>query len=381
MNRDTMGQSLTLTLFGESHGPAVGCVVQGLAPGLEIDLDFMARQLQRRKGAAPLSTGRREADAPKILSGAYRGRTTGTALCLLIPNQDTHSKDYGSLWDTPRPGHGDYTGRVKYQSYNDPRGGGHFSGRLTAPIVAAGSILLKLLEGKGVRVGTRLKQVGTVQDPTAFALGQAPCESQLTALSARAFPTLSPQAGEAMEAEILRARQAGDSVGGILETAVTGLPPGLGEPFFASVESQLAALLFSIPGVKGLEFGSGFRLAAMQGSQANDPFRMEAGKVVTATNHNGGVNGGITNGMPLLFSTAVKPTPSIYQPQATVDLAARENATLQIQGRHDPCIAHRAAAVQDSLAALCLGDLLNQALGLAWQQGAGWPKEAPWNTD
>ena len=347
MNRDTMGQSLTLTLFGESHGPAVGCVVQGLAPGLEIDLDFMARQLQRRKGAAALSTGRREADAPKILSGAYRGRTTGTALCLLIPNQDTHSKDYGSLWDTPRPGHGDYTGRVKYQSYNDPRGGGHFSGRLTAPIVAAGSILLKLLEGKGVRVGTRL----------------------------------SPQAGEAMEGEILRARQAGDSVGGILETAVTGLPPGLGEPFFASVESQLAALLFSIPGVKGLEFGSGFRLAAMQGSQANDPFRMEAGKVVTATNHNGGVNGGITNGMPLLFSTAVKPTPSIYQPQATVDLAARENATLQIQGRHDPCIAHRAAAVQDCLTALCLGDLLNQALGLAWQQGAGWPKEAPWNTD
>ena len=319
MNRDTMGQSLTLTLFGESHGPAVGCVVQGLAPGLEIDLDFMARQLQRRKGAAPLSTGRREADAPKILSGAYRGRTTGTALCLLIPNQDTHSKDYGSLWDTPRPGHGDYTGRVKYQSYNDPRGGGHFSGRLTAPIVAAGSILLKLLEGKGVRVGTRLKQVGTVQDPTAFALGQAPCESQLTALSARAFPTLSPQAGEAMEGEILRARQAGDSVGGILETAVTGLPPGLGEPFFA--------------------------------------------------------------GMPLLFSTAVKPTPSIYQPQATVDLAAGENATLQIQGRHDPCIAHRAAAVQDCLTALCLGDLLNQALGLAWQQGAGWPKEAPWNTD
>ena len=365
MNRDTMGQSLTLTLFGESHGPAVGCVVQGLAPGLEIDLDFMARQLQRRKGAAPLSTGRREADLPQILSGAYQGRTTGTALCLLIPNQDTHSKDYGSLWDTPRPGHGDYTGRVKYQSYNDPRGGGHFSGRLTAPIVAAGSILLKLLEGKGVRVGTRLKQVGTAVDPTAFALGQAPCESQLTALSARPFPTLSPQAGEAMEAEILRARQAGDSVGGILETAVTGLPPGLGEPFFASVESQLAALLFSIPGVKGLEFGSGFRLAAMQGSQANDPFRMEAGKVVTATNHNGGVNGGITNGMPLLFSTAVKPTPSIYQPQATVDLAARENATLQIQGRHDPCIAHRAAAVQDCLTALCLGDLLNQALGLA----------------
>ena len=184
-----------------------------------------------------------------------------------------------------------------------------------------------------------------------------------------------------MEGEILRARQAGDTVGGILETAVTGLPPGLGEPFFASVESQLAALLFSIPGVKGLEFGSGFRLAAMQGSQANDPFRMEAGKVVTATNHNGGVNGGITNGMPLLFSTAVKPTPSIYQPQATVDLAAWENATLQIQGRHDPCIAHRAAAVQDCLTALCLGDLLNQALGLAWQQGAGWPKEAPWNTD
>lgn len=248
MNRDTMGQSLTLTLFGESHGPAVGCVVQGLAPGLEIDLDFMARQLQRRKGAAPLSTGRREADLPQILSGAYQGRTTGTALCLLIPNQDTHSKDYGSLWDTPRPGHGDYTGRVKYQSYNDPRGGGHFSGRLTAPIVAAGSILLRLLEGKGVRVGTRLKQVGTAVDPTAFVLGQAPCESQLTALSARPFPTLSPQAGEAMEGEILRARQAGDSVGGILETAVTGLPPAWGNPSSPAWKASWRPCCFPSPG-------------------------------------------------------------------------------------------------------------------------------------
>ena len=280
----------------------------------------------------------------------------------------------------PRPGHGDYTGRVKYQSYNDPRGGGHFSGRLTAPIVAAGSILLKLLEGKGVRVGTRLKQVGTVQDPTAFALGQAPCESQLTALSAAPFPPCPPRRGKPWRGRSSGPARRGTAWGASWRPRHRPAP-GLGEPFFASVESQLAALLFSIPGVKGLEFGSGFRLAAMQGSQANDPFRMEAGKVVTATNHNGGVNGGITNGMPLLFSTAVKPTPSIYQPQATVDLAARENATLQIQGRHDPCIAHRAAAVQDCLTALCLGDLLNQALGLAWQQGAGWPKEAPWNTD
>ena len=381
MNRDTFGQSMTLALFGESHGPAVGCVLQGLRAGTPVDLGFMAAQLERRRGAAALSTPRREADRVRVLSGLYQGRSTGGALCLVIENQDTRSGDYEKQAGLLRPGHADYTGLVKYGGFADPRGGGHFSGRLTAPIVAAGSVLLKLLAEKGVRIGTRLAACGGARDEASFSQDPAALAGQLAALAGAPFPALSEGAGARMQAAIQAAAQAGDSVGGVLETAVLGLPPGLGEPFFGSVESQLGALLFSMPGVKGVEFGSGFEMASLRGSQANDPFRVgAAGGVETASNHNGGVNGGITNGMPLVFRTAVKPTPSIFLEQDTVDYPRRENTRLSIAGRHDPCIAHRAAVVQDSLAALGLGDLCNQALGLAWQGGPAWPKEAPWTT-
>lgn len=379
MSGDTFGSGLTLTLFGESHGPAVGCVMEGIRPGTAIDTEFMAAQLARRRGAAALSTPRREADEVRFLSGVYQGRATGAALCLCIENKDAKSADYEKAGDLLRPGHADYTGRRKYMGFGDPRGGGHFSGRLTAPLVAAGSVFLRLLSEKGVILATRLSACGGVEDKDTFRQEPQALAAQLDALSKADFPALSLKAGAAMMEAIRSAARDGDSVGGVLETAVLGLPPGLGEPFFGSVESRLSALLFSIPAVKGVEFGLGFGFAALRGSQANDPFCMRAGEIVTATNRNGGVNGGIANGMPLLFRTAVKPTPSIFLEQDTVDFSARRNARLSIQGRHDPCIAHRAAVVQDSLAAFGLCDLLNQALGLAWQGGPHWPKEAPWN--
>ena len=357
MNRDTMGQSLTLTLFGESHGPAVGCVVQGLAPGLEIDLDFMARQLQRRKGAAPLSTGRREADLPQILSGAYQGRTTGTALCLLIPNQDTHSKDYGSLWDTPRPGHGDYTGRVKYQSYNDPRGGGHFSGRLTAPLVFAGSVCRQILRRRGIAVGSHILNIAGVEDDRLDARNVD--AQQLEDLARSRFPLLRPEREGPMRDAVEAARLEADSVGGVIEAAATGLPAGVGSPMFEGIENRLAPLLFGIPAVKGLEFGEGFSFASLRGSQANDPYTIEeSGRIVTTTNHNGGVLGGITNGMPLVLRLVIKPTSSIGKEQQTVDLISGKPASLVVKGRHDPCIVPRAVPVVEAVLALGLLDIL-----------------------
>lgn len=379
MSRDIFGSGLTLSLFGESHGPAIGCIIEGLRPGIAIDLDFMAAQLKRRRGADALSTPRREADEVRILSGVYQGRATGAALCLAIENKDVRSGDYQRTQDLLRPGHADYTARRKYMGFSDPRGGGHFSGRLTAPLVAAGSIFLRLLAEKGITLATRLLSCGGIADETAFSQEPAALAAQLAALAQAHFPTLSPEAGAAMAETIRAAATAGDSVGGILETAVPGLPAGLGEPFFGSVESTLSALLFSMPGVKGMEFGLGFGFASLRGSQANDPFRLQEGAIVTASNHNGGVNGGITNGMPLLLRTAVKPTPSIFMEQDTVDYSAMRESKLSLQGRHDPCIAHRAAVVQDSLVAFGLCDLLNQALGLTWQGGPDWPREAPWN--
>lgn len=379
MSRDTFGSGLTLSLFGESHGPAIGCVIEGLRPGTPIDLDFMAAQLKRRRGVDALSTPRREADEVRILSGVYQGRATGAALCLAIENKDVRSGDYQRSENLLRPGHADYTARRKYTGYADPRGGGHFSGRLTAPLVAAGSIFLRLLAEKGVTLATRLPACGGIVDETTFSEEPAALAAQLAALARADFPTLSPETGVAMAEAIRAAAKEGDSVGGILETAVPGLPAGLGEPFFGSVESTLAALLFSMPGVKGVEFGLGFGFAALRGSVANDSFRLQGDTIVTASNHNGGINGGITNAMPLLLRTVIKPTPSIFVEQDTVDYSAMRECKLSLQGRHDPCIAHRAAVVQDSLVAFGLCDLLNQALGLTWQGGPDWPREAPWN--
>lgn len=355
---NTFGRTVTLTLFGESHGPEIGCVIDGLRPGLRVDEEAIAYRLSLRRPAGGIGTARIEPDPFRIVSGVYQGRTTGTPLCILIPNTQARSADYVNLSSTPRPGHADYTGRVKYKGYADPRGGGHFSGRLTAPLVAAGAIILAALAERGVRIGTHVARCGAIADRPFGDLA-----ADLTALDDAAFPALDAAQAEAMRAAILAAAQDGDSVGGVLETAVIGLPAGLGAPWFDTAEGLLAHALFSIPAIKGVEFGDGFALAAMRGSQANDAFRMEGSRIVTETNHNGGINGGITNGMPLLFRTAVKPTPSIAAPQKSVNLSTGTDTVIQIGGRHDPCIVPRARVVQDSVTALVLLDLLEDGDG------------------
>ena len=361
---NTFGKHITLTLFGESHGPEIGCVIDGLRPGLRVDEDHIAHRLALRRPAGAISTARVEPDPFRIVSGVWQGRTTGTPLCILIPNRDVKSGDYVNLKTIPRPGHADYAGAVKYKGFADPRGGGHFSGRLTAPLVAAGAIFLAALAERGVRIGTHAARCAGIADRPFGDLA-----ADLEALDRAPFPVLDRERGEAMRAAVLAAAAAGDSVGGVLETAVTGLPAGLGAPWFDTVEGLLAHALFAIPAVKGVEFGDGFALADMRGSEANDCFRLEPdasdgapsaprGRVVTETNHNGGVNGGLTNGMPLIFRTAIKPTPSIAAPQRTLDLATGEQTELRIAGRHDPCIVPRARAVQDAVTAHVVLDLL-----------------------
>ncbi len=352
--RNTFGNHITLTLFGESHGPEIGCVLDGLPPGLHVNEERIAAQLALRRPVGSISTARVEQDRFRIVSGVYQGRTTGTPLCILIPNTEARSEDYVNIKTTPRPGHADYTGYVKYRGFADPRGGGHFSGRLTAALAAAGAIALGALRSRGVSIGTHIARLAGIADRPFDHLGE-----DVARLGSLPFAVLDEAAGEKMRAAIEAAARDGDSVGGSLETAVLGLPAGLGEPWFDTVEGLLSHALFSIPAVKAVEFGDGFALAEMKGSQTNDPFRMENGRVITASNHNGGVNGGLTNGMPLLFRTAVKPTPSIGLPQQTVDLSTAENVELTLNGRHDPCIVHRARVVQDSLTALVLLDLLS----------------------
>ena len=351
--RNTFGNHLTVTLFGESHGPEIGCVVDGFPAGIPVDEAKIARLLALRRPKDAVSTARVEPDPFRIVSGVWQGRSTGTPLCILIPNTQAKPGDYVNLKNTPRPGHADYTGFVKYRGFADPRGGGHFSGRLTAPLVAAGAIALTALRSRGIRVGTHIARCGGVADRPFGDLA-----ADLDELEDRRFAVLDSYRSSAMRTAILDARDRGDSVGGVLETAVLGLPAGLGEPWFDSVEGLLSHALFSIPAVKGVEFGDGFALAELRGSEANDPFRMENGAVVTSSNHNGGVNGGLTNGMPLIFRTAVKPTPSISKAQKTVDLSSGVDTEIEIRGRHDPCILPRARVVQDAVTALVILDLL-----------------------
>ncbi|MCM1544351.1 MAG: chorismate synthase [Ruminococcus sp.] len=356
--KNTFGQSVAVTIFGESHGTAIGAVLDGFAPGVEVDEQFIAAQLAKRQGQNNVSTARRESDRCHIVSGVFEGKTTGTPICMIIQNENTKSKDYSQTKDLARPGHADFTAFCKYHGYQDYRGGGHFSGRITAPIVAAGAIAIKALEKKGIRIGTHILSCAGVSD-RAF----ADYEADFTLLGGKLMPVLDDEAAKKIEAEIVQARSDGDSVGGILQTAVTGMTAGVGEPWFDTVESMLSHALFSVPAVKGVEFGAGFAFAAMKGSQANDEFKTENGKVVTSTNNNAGINGGITNGMPILFNCAVKPTPSIYKPQNTVDFIKNEDAVLQIKGRHDPAIIHRAAVVVDSITALTVCDMLAMRFG------------------
>lgn len=359
--KNVYGNSITVTLFGESHGAQIGAVIDGLAPGVEVDVEFMRKQLELRKPHGKISTQRVEADEPHIVSGVFEGRATGTPICILFENNNTKSKDYSKTKNLMRPGHADFTAIEKYHGFADYRGGGHFSGRITTPIVGAGSILIKALQKKGIYIGSHIRKCGTIEDKPF-----TDYEAEIPKVNDLIFPVLDGEAAEKMHAYMEAAAEEGDSVGGILETVVTGIPAGVGEPWFDTVESMLAHGLFSVPAVKGVEFGEGFGFAEMKGSQANDAFEMQDGKVVTKTNHNGGINGGITNGMPIRFQTVIKPTPSIYKAQETVNMATMENQVMQIEGRHDPAIIHRARVVVDSMTAIVLADLLALRYGTDW---------------
>lgn len=343
------------SIFGESHGPAVGVVLEGVPPGLELDLDAVRFDLSRRApGKSPLSTARNEADQPQILSGVFEGRTTGAPLCAVIENTDTRSGDYAKTRDLARPGHADYPAHVRYQGFNDYRGGGHFSGRLTAPLVFAGGVAKQILAQRGVCVGAHISTVYGVNDE--------PLEDweSLRACAAKDFPVLDDEKGAEMRDAILEAKNDQDSVGGAIECGVFGLPAGLGEPDFGrNAEGIFAQHLFAVPAVKGVSFGAGAAFALMRGSEANDPLYVDGdGSVKAEQNCAGGINGGITNGMPLVFEVTLRPTPSIARRQFTVDLAKGENAVLELTGRHDPCVVHRAVPAIEAAAALAACELM-----------------------
>lgn len=355
--KNTFGQSVSVTVFGESHGQAIGAVIDGLAPGIEVDNDFIAYQLSKRRPQGKTDTPRVEMDNYQILSGVFEGKTTGTPICIVIPNENTKSKDYDKTRGIARPSHADYTAYCKYHGYEDYRGGGHFSGRITAALVASGAIALKALEKLNIKIGTHILKCADVSDREFENI-----DTDIDLLSKKSFPVLS-DCQEQMTEKIDEARKQLDSVGGIVQTAISGIPAGVGEPWFDSVESVLSHALFSIGGVKGIEFGQGFNFASMKGSQANDQFEIIDDKIATKTNNNGGINGGITNGMPILFNLAVKPTPSIAKEQQTVDFISKENMLLNIEGRHDPAIIRRVCVVVDSVCALAICDMLAQRYG------------------
>ncbi len=362
--KNVFGNNITITLFGESHGEAIGAVLDGIAPGIEVDEDFIRHQLSLRRPSGEISTARSEADLFSIKSGVVGGKTTGTPICIIIENENKISKDYSELDGKARPGHADFAAFCKYHGFEDRRGGGHFSGRITAALVAACAIVIYALKQKGILIGTHIRECAGVADRAFDNL-----QEDIAIINKKVFAVLSDEQGKKMQDNILKAKEELDSVGGILETVVTGMPAGVGEPWFDTVESMLAHGLFSIPAVKGVEFGSGFAFADMKGSEANDSFRMENGQAVTLTNNNGGINGGITNGMPIVFSCAVKPTPSIAKEQQTVDFVKNEDVNLKINGRHDPCIVHRARVVVDSITALVLADFLTGRYGTDWLRG------------
>lgn len=356
--KNSFGDSLTVTIFGESHGAAIGAVLDGLAPGIPVNRQYIAKRLEQRRPKGNISTARREDDEFQIVSGEFEGYTTGTPLTILIPNNDTKSKDYSLLADTPRPGHADYTANCKYHGFQDYRGGGHFSGRITAAIVAAAAIVEPALERLSIKIGTHISYLSGIRD-------RAFCnyDKDIEQLKNAVFPTLDAGIAEKMTENILKAKDDGDSVGGILESAIIGLPAGLGEPYFDGLESKISHSLFSIPGIKGISFGAGFGFADMMGSEANDPIETDGDRIYTKTNNNGGINGGISNGMPVTLSIAVKPTPSIYKTQKTVSLSDMKNTELSLTGRHDPAIIHRVRTVADATLALTIADIITAKYG------------------
>ena len=354
------GMNIKMAIYGESHGRSIGVVLDGLPPGLQIDEEEIAREMARRApGQNALSTARKEQDAVSIESGFFNGFTTGTPLCARIANSDQHSKDYSILADKMRPGHADYAGRVHYQGFNDYRGGGHFSGRITAPLVFAGAVAKQALAQQGIIVGAHILQIQDVQEARFNPLGVT--DAELQQLASKSFAVLDDAVGEVMQQRILQAKAELNSVGGVIEAVALHLPVGIGAPFFDSVESRLSQALFSVPAVKGVEFGDGFGFAALTGAEANDAMHYVDGRVECLTNHNGGITGGLTNGMPLVLRAAIKPTPSIAREQRTVSLKEQKATTLTIVGRHDPCIVQRAVPVIEAVIAWTLWDLLLEA--------------------
>ena len=351
---NTLGHNYRVQVFGQSHSPMIGAVIEGIPAGVLPDMDFISAFMARRAPGGALSTARKEADAPKIVSGLNeKGVTCGAPLCVLIQNTDARSRDYDNLRDVPRPGHADYTAAVKFSGHNDIRGGGQFSGRLTAPLCFAGALAMQLLKEKGIRVRARVRSVAGIEDAPVD-LARPPMDG----LCQGPLPCVDADAAKRMAEAVEAARADRDSVGGVVECWATGLPPGLGDPMFDGVENRIARALFGIPAVRGVEFGLGSAAAGMRGSAHNDPFRMEAGRVVTDGNNHGGALGGITSGMPLVVRAAFKPTPSIAREQPSVSLSRSENAPLVIQGRHDPCIVPRAVPVVEAVVACAVLDMM-----------------------
>ncbi len=354
--KNTFGQSVSMTVFGESHGEAVGVVIDGIAPGIDVDENYIKACLAKRAPSKTTDTARREKDEFKIVSGVFSGKSTGTPICIIVPNENQRSKDYE--YGIARPAHADFSANQKYHGYEDYRGGGHFSGRVTAGIVAGGAILQKALQDIGVTVATHILECADLRDK-----GFEDVKTDRSTLDCADFPVLDKQIASGMIQAIEQAKADGDSLGGIVETAISGIPSGVGEPWFDSVESVLSHALFSIGGIKGVEFGDGFAIAKKRGSEANDLIEYKDGKVVVTRNANGGINGGITNGADVIFRCAVKPTPSIAKEQNTIDFVKCENTVLSVKGRHDPAIVRRICPVIDAVSALCVCDMLAQRYG------------------
>lgn len=361
---NTFGQNIKITLFGESHGESLGISIDGLAPGIEINHEIIREELTKRRPKSKYSTSRSEPDEYKIISGVFEGKTTGAPVTFLISNTNTVSSDYEQLRNIPRPSHADFPAAIKYQGYNDPRGGGIFSGRLTVLIVIAGAIAKQILNERGIHVVSHIKSVHQIKDASFNPLKIE--ESLISKLENSDFPLIDESLEESMKAEILNASQSDNSVGGVVESAIANLPAGLGEPLFQSVESQLSSLLFSIPAIKGVEFGSGFSISEMTGQEANDQYAIHEGKIVTKTNHNGGILGGLTTGMPIIVRVAVKPTPSIGIPQSSVDVSTKSETVLEIKGRHDPAIVNRVVHVVNAALYFGILDLISSSKNKEW---------------
>lgn len=357
------GKNIKLSIFGESHGKGIGIVINGLPAGLELDLELINKEMKRRlPGRDKISTKRKERDTFEIISGYFNKNTTGTPLCVIIPNEDKKSQDYDKIRELIRPGHADYTGNIKYKGFNDYRGGGHFSGRLTAPLVFAGAIAKQILLENNIVIGSHILSIGHVKDEC-FDLVNIDT-SIINQINIKDFPAINDEKGKKMRELIEEVKLEQDSIGGTIEAVILNLKAGIGDPFFDSVESKLSQLLFSIPGVKGVEFGKGFEISKLKGSQANDQYYIQDGKIKTYTNNNGGILGGITNGMPVVYKVGMKPTPSIGLRQRTVNIETMKNEEIIIDGRHDPCIVPRAVPVIEAVSALAVLDLLMEQGGI-----------------